>query len=196
LILGDPLSSEWTLPGTAAEWASIRRGVYGVVSDTNGTAHKYAHFVHDRYALCGKTGSATAAPRPTAYRVPYWDEYHHERVDVIKEGAKGPALERFRKRHPLATFDLNRVDIASRWPATPPAEGGNHAHAWFAGFLQRLDSHGQPDWTQTPSVAFAALVEFGGSGGRTSGPLAKEIAAVLLEVLGPDLDAHREGASR
>jgi hypothetical protein len=33
-------------------------------------------------------------------------------------------------------------------------------------------------------------VEFGGSGGRTSGPLAKEIAAVLLDALGPDLDVH------
>lgn len=196
LFMGGQPSPEWTLPGSQAEWASIRRGIYGVVNDSEGTAHEYAHFVHDRYALCGKTGSATAKARPTAYRVPYWDEYHVERSEFIREGAKGPALDRFRKRHPLATFDVDRVEVATRWPPDAPAEGGNHAHAWFAGYLQRIDSEGRPDWTQVPKVAFAALVEFGGSGGRTSGPLARDIAGVLLEVLGPNLDAHRTEAVR
>jgi hypothetical protein len=37
------------------------------------------------------------------------------------------------------------------------------------------------------------LVEFGGSGGRTSGVLAKEIAAELLSVFGPDLDVDAPG---
>lgn len=196
LFVNREKTPEWTLPGTAHEWDSIRRGIYGVVNDQEGTAHKYAHFVHDRYALCGKTGSATASTWPTSYRVPYFDEYHLAREETIREGAKGPALERFRSRHPLATFDAERVDVATRWPPGPPAEGGNHAHAWFTGYLQRTDSEGRPDWNRTPTVAFAALVEFGGSGGRTSGPLAKDIAGVLLEVLGPDLDAHRKGEAR
>ena len=182
---------EWTLPGSPAEWAAIRRGIYGVVNDTEGTAYNYAHFQHENYALCGKTGSATAAPWPTAYRIPYKDEYHSDREAIIPEGAKGPALDRFRTMYPLATLDPGKVEVARRWPPAPPAEGGNHAHAWFGGYLQKLDSAGLPAWSHTPRVAFAALVEFGGSGGRTTGPLAKEIAGILLEMLGPDLDAHR-----
>ncbi len=194
LLMDGKGTPEWTLPGSPSDWSAIRRGIYGVVNDTEGTAYKYAHFEHEKYALCGKTGSATVNPRPTAYRFPFVDEYHTEREAIIPEGAKGPALERFRKLYPLATFDPEKVEVARRWPPDPPAEGGNHAHAWFGGYLQRLDSAGQPDWSQSPRVAFAALVEFGGSGGRTSGPLAKEIAGVLFELLGPELDAHRTGA--
>lgn len=195
LLMNEEPTPEWTLPGSPEDWSAIRRGVYGVVNDPEGTAYKYAHFEHEKYALCGKTGSATAPPWPTAYRIPYRDEYLNEHEVIIPEGAKGPALQRFRALYNLATFDPEKIEVARRWPPAPPAEGGNHAHAWFGAYLQELDSAGTPDWSQTPRVAFAALVEFGGSGGRTSGPLAKEIAGVLLELLGPDLDAHRTGAA-
>jgi len=47
---------------------------------------------------------------------------------------------------------------------------------------------GGPDWSKTPHIAFVALVEFGGSGGRTSGPLAKKIASAVLERYGDDLE--------
>ncbi len=193
LFMDGKPTPEWILPGSHADWAAIRRGIYGVVNNPDGTAYNYAHFENDRYALCGKTGSATANPWPTAYRIPYVDEYHNEHEVVIPEGAKGPALERFRALYPLATLDPEKVEVARRWPPAPPAEGGNHAHAWFGGFLQKLDSAGHPDWSQTPKVAFAALVEFGGSGARTSGPLGREIAVALLELLGPELDSHRTG---
>jgi len=196
LIQGGEPSPQWTLPGTGEQWAAIRRGIYGVVNDPQGTAYKYAHFVNERYALCGKTGSATATPWPTAYRVPYIDEYRNQREAIIRKGAKAPAIERFRKEHPLAIFDPGSVEVARRWPPNPPEEGGRHAHAWFAGFLQPIDAAGRPNWSRTPRVAFAVLVEFGGSGGRTSGPLAKEIAAELLEVLGPDLDVGSVAEAR
>lgn len=193
LLLDGPPTPEWTLPGTPDEWSAIRRGIYGVVNEPDGTAYKYAHFEHPRYALCGKTGSATAAPWPTAYRIPFVDEYRNFREVVIPEGAKGPALERFRRLYPLATYDPNHVEVARRWPPHPPEDGGNHAHAWFGGYLQELDSAGRPKWSHTPRIAFAALIEFGGSGGRTSGPLAKQIAAVLIELLGPELNNHLHG---
>ncbi len=188
LIRSNSPSSEWTLPGTPEQWSAIRRGIYGVVNDREGTAYSFAHFENNRYALCGKTGSATAHPWPTAYRIPYLDEYRVEREAIVRAGAKGPAIERFRNENPLAIFDPEKIEVAERWPRDPPEEGGNHAHAWFAGYLQSLDVKGLPDWSKTPRVAFAALVEFGGSGGRTSGPLAKDVAAVLLDVLGSDLD--------
>ncbi len=40
----------------------------------------------------------------------------------------------------------------------------------------------------------SVLIEFGGSGGRTSGPLGRDVAATLLSVLGPDLDPDYRGA--
>jgi cell division protein FtsI/penicillin-binding protein 2 len=181
---------EWKLPATGEQWNAIRRGIYGVVNDPSGTAHKYAYFKNERYALCGKTGSATAHPWPTSYSIPYIDENGAEESAVVRAGAERQATEDFQRRYPLATFDPTEVEVASRWPPIPPAEGSNHSHAWFGGFLQPVHPDGRPDWSQAPQVAFAVLVEFGGSGGRTSGPLAKHVAAELLQVLGPDLNVR------
>ena len=177
----------WQIPATSAHWAAIRRGIYQVVNDPEGTAYKYAHFVNDYYALCGKTGSATAPPWPTAYRVPYLDAEGEPNVAVVRAGAKRPALDRFVAEHPQATFEPNEVEVASKWPPVPPPAGENYSHAWFGGYLQPLTDDRQPDWSQEPRIAFAALVEFGGSGGRTSGPVAKKVAAEVLDVFGPDL---------
>ena len=108
-------------------------------------------------------------------------------VTLVPAGAMRPAIERFKTEHPHATYDPAAVAVAGHWPPRP-AEDGEYSHAWFGGFLQRIGADGQPDWTVTPRIAFAVLVEFGGSGGRTSGPLAREVAAELLAVFGPDLD--------
>lgn len=184
---------KWSIPARPEHLRAIREGMYGVVNDRGGTAYKQAYFEHDRYALLGKTGSATAHPWPTSYRIPYTDRAGYEAVAIVPEGAEGPAVERFVRDHPFATFDPHAVEVASRWPVIPPDSGERHSHAWFGGFLQALDAARLPDWSKVPRVAFAVLVEFGGSGGRTSGPLAKRVAAELLDVLGPDLDADSAG---
>ena len=188
LIRDGKETPEWSLPVTAEQWAAVRRGIYNVVNDPEGTAYKFARFENDRYALCGKTGSATAHRWPTAYRIPYTDERGVEDVAIVRAGAVGPAMERFRAEHPGATFEPEHIQVASRWPLNPSPPDDRYSHAWFGGFLQALDSSGQPDWSQEPRVAFAALVEFGGSGGRTTGPLGKRIAQALVDVLGPDLN--------
>jgi len=54
--------------------------------------------------------------------------------------------------------------------------------------LQPLNGNQQPDWSIQPRLAFAILVEFGGSGGRVSGPLAKKVAQELIDMFGPNLD--------
>ncbi len=181
---------EWVIPATDEQWRAIRRGIYGVVNDPTGTAYQYARFEHDRWALCGKTGSATAHPWPTSYRVDWGGEQGAEQVTLVRAGSRRSAIERFRAEHPSATVEPSAVNVAGRWPPYPPPAGEEFSHAWVAGVLQALDSAGQPDWSKEPRVAFAILVEFGGSGGRTSGPLAKAVAAELLNVFGPELQVQ------
>ncbi len=176
----------WTLPYAEAHWAAVRRGLYEVVNHPEGTAHKHAYWKHPDYALCGKTGSATAFPWPTAFRVPYVDDRGKRNEVVIRAGAKGPALERLLALFPDATIDPSEIEVASTWPRQA-SKDGDYSHAWFAGYLQPLDSNGRPDWRQPPPIAFSVLVEFGGSGGRTSGPIARDVAQLLVETLGPNL---------
>jgi len=188
LIRSERERPEWILPGEPGHWSAVRRGLYEVVNDPAGTAHKTACFVHDRYVLCGKTGSATAFPWPTAYRIPYVDSEGNEEVALVPAGAPGPAIKRFTQEHPGATFDPSEVEKASTWPPMSPPEGERYSHAWFAGYLQAVDADHQPDWSLPSRVAFAVIVEFGGSGGRTSGPIARRIAATILDTFGPELD--------
>jgi len=177
-----------TLPGEPEDWRAIRRGMYGVVNDRDGTAYRHAHFEHPRYVLIGKTGSATAHPWPTEYRVTFVDGEGVERRERLPAGSHDEAEGRLRRRHPHATFDPDDVTVASRWPTLPPTSGEHHAHAWFGGYLQPRKASGGADFSTEPRIAFAALVEFGGSGGRTSGPLAKRIASAVLEVFGENLE--------
>jgi hypothetical protein len=100
----------------------------------------------------------------------------------------GPAIDRFEARFPDAMFDPGEIEVAARWPPGPRPDGEGYAHAWFGGFLQPTDGMGRPDWSAKAPIAFAVLIEYGGSGGRRSGPLAKQVAAELLSVLGPALD--------
>ncbi|UCE59563.1 MAG: hypothetical protein JSU63_19235 [Phycisphaerales bacterium] len=190
LIRRDTPAPQWTIPLSPEHLSAIKEGIYGVVNDPTGTAYKYARFENDHYVICGKTGSATAYPWPTSYRIPYTDTIGAEAVAVVRVGAKTWATDRFSAEHPEATFDPAAVQVATRWPTHPPPEGENFSHAWFGGYLQAVDGSGLPDRTREPQIAFAVLVEFGGSGGRTSGPLARAVASELLEVFGSELDVN------
>lgn len=191
LIGGKEETPQWRLPVSEEQWHAVRKGIYGVVNDPTGTAYRHAHFRHDNLVLCGKTGSATAHPWPIAYDIPYLDGAGRDRVATVQAGALVPAIKRFVADYPQATFDPAKITVAGRWPPTPPEEGGRHSHAWFGGYLQKLDAYGDPDWSVTPRIAFTVLVEFGGSGGRTSGPLARKVARVLTDRFGPDLHVGR-----
>jgi cell division protein FtsI/penicillin-binding protein 2 len=162
--------------------------LFKVVNSPHGTAYKYARFIDDGYALCGKTGTATAMPRPTSFQVPYVGESSIESSVIVAAGSRGEAIDEFERLHPEATFDPRRIRKHEEWPRLPPPGGGRHAHAWFAGYLQRLDSAGLPMYEVQPRIAFAVLVEYGGSGGRTSGPIARQVAGIIVDALGDDLD--------
>ena len=185
--------AEWQLPVSAEHWLAIHKGLYAVVNSPVGTAFKYARFQDDRYALCGKTGTATTHQRPTAFRIPYQDEAGNETFTILPAGDRKQAIADFERLYPKAKFDRRQARIAERWPPLPPAEGGRHAHSWFAAYFQRIDSAGRPMFEVTPRVAFVVLVEFGGSGGRTSGPIARRVARIILDTLGDDLDPDFAG---
>ncbi len=66
-----------------------------------------------------------------------------------------------------AAFDLDG-------DGTPDVRLDNPTHAWFVGLVGPGDAqHAQPRY------AIAVLVEYGGSGGRTAGPIANEIIRAL-----------------
>ncbi|HEY3241753.1 MAG TPA: penicillin-binding transpeptidase domain-containing protein [Phycisphaerae bacterium] len=182
-------SPEWRLPGTDAQWHAIRRGLYRVVNDPNGTAHDYAYIQPSTgYALCGKTGSATTRPWPISYRVNYREHDGRQAFAIVAAGDMGQAMEEFHALHPDIEVTPRDAEVFERWPQVDSLHGDEHAHAWFAGFLQPLDNLRQPDWSRPPRIAFAVLAEFGGSGGRAAGPIAQRVAGAILDVLGPNLD--------
>lgn len=190
LIRDGPPSASTNVPAAPNQWKAIRDGVFRVTNDLNGTAYRTAHWTNGRYALCGKTGSATTHPKPTEYRIRYHDESGQEQYAIVPGKVRKFAIEDFRRDHPDATFDPRTdVTVESVWP--PPLAPGveeKYSHAWFAGYLQRIDADGEPVRREHPPIAFALVVEFGGSGGRTSGPIAKEVARVICDTLGDDLD--------
>lgn len=71
---------------------------------------------------------------------------------------------------------LKQIAIAGK-TGTAEVGGGQPDHAWFAGYAPADD----------PRVAFVVVLEHGGSGGHTAGPLAREFVEALLEtgVLSP-----------
>ena len=190
LVQGESKKPEWILPGAQEHWAAIREGIYRVVNDPDGTAYNHARFEHDRYVLCGKTGSATTHGWPTSYTVSFKSKRGTELEETVRAGSRKTALEKFTSLHADAGFEITGAEIATRWPTQPPPPNSNHAHAWFGGFLQEKNAAGRPNWSRPPRVAFAVLVEFGGSGGRVTGPLARQVSEELIHALGPDLDTN------
>jgi penicillin-binding protein 2 len=186
----------WELPGDPAYWQVIRKGMYGVVNDTDGTAYTQAHIpLETGYVLIGKTGSAEAVPAPVSYEIPYDDLDGSLRIAIVSANTKSDAIDFFLHDHPDATFDPRTIEVAERWPAGPAEHGRKHSHAWFVAYMLKAGAKGEPLWDQGPRVAFAVMVEFGGSGGRVSGVISQKVADVLLDVLGPDLDPDYSAAA-
>jgi len=93
---------------------------------------------------------------------------HEETLAAIREGMvrvvhdpQGTAYKSVR---------LEDVTIAGK-TGTAETGGGRGDHAWFAGFTP----------AENPRVAFVVVLEHGGSGSRTAGPIAREFVRSLLE---------------
>ncbi len=144
-------------------WDLARLGLFRCVNEVGGTAYKWAR-VED-LEICGKTGSAQSVPRVVRRR------YVFRKDGGGTVSATAPTLEAAR-----ALADVsNKVKPISRkiietWPPRTADSHDYPTHAWFAGFAPYRE----------PRIALAVIVEYGGGGGRTAGPLGREIFTALL----------------
>lgn len=89
-------------------------------------------------------------------------------LEIVRRG-----LERV-VSHPRGTgykrVRLKEITIAGK-TGTAEVGAGRRDHAWFAGYVP----------TDQPRVAFAVVLEHGGTGGAVAGPVAKRLVQALLE---------------
>jgi penicillin-binding protein 2 len=130
------------------------RGMIAVVNSPAGTGT----ILHrDDILIAGKTGTAQAA----RFGVLLLDErgkpQRNEEGKVIREFKEPSTPEAPNKEMP--------------WYRGSGNSGSELGHAWFIGFAPAKD----------PKIAFAVLVEYGGSGGKDAGPVAQAILEACLE---------------
>lgn len=148
----------------------LRKGMWRVVNERGGTAYD-ARLKSDAFEMCGKTGSAQTVPRTIRKK------YVLRRSDGRREEVIATSL-----RSALGRYGDEKVEVVgeSVYEYFPPPEagGGGPAHAWFLAYTQPC---GTPRGASPrgASYAISVIIEYGGSGGRVAGPVAREIARVV-----------------
>lgn len=151
-------------------WRVVRHGLFRCVNEPGGTAYKYAHL--DNIAICGKTGSAQCVSRIVKRR------YTFKLADGKTATVVAPTIEAAREMLDLpVTATCIKKDAAERWPPPAPDKNEPATHAWFAGFAPY----------RNPKIAVAVIIEYGGGGGGTAGPVGRQIFQHLMETSQPDL---------
>lgn len=118
-----------------------------------------------------RTGSVMTAGTPslspeTPYQIPGLEE---DTLQRIQEG-----MERVVNWHRGTGYKhvrLKEIKIAGK-TGTAEVGGGKRDHAWFAGYVP----------VDQPKYAFAVVLEHGGSGGSSAGPVAKQLVQSLLDM--------------
>ena len=114
--------------------------------------------LHDpNVVIAGKTGTAQAARFNIILR--------DEQGKPIRDAEGKIARQYFRRS--TATDPNPQMP----WYRGSGANGEELGHAWMIGFAP----------AHNPQIAFAVMVEYGGSGGRDAGPIAKSILAACAE---------------
>jgi len=153
--LGEIIPERVDLKLSRAAFAALKRGMVAVVNSPAGTG-KTARRAD--VLVAGKTGSATAA----LISHPLRDE-----VGRIVKDEKGRSIRVVLQpmgthHHPHPRYPWYR--------ATGSKEDGR-AHAWFIGYAP----------AENPQVAFAVLVEYGGSGGLAAGGVANRMLEACIK---------------
>lgn len=150
---------------------ALRAGMWRVVNERGGTAFA-AKLDRSDYELCGKTGSAQTVPAVLSRR--YTLEWPDGRREEVVAVSASEALDLFPEPAPKIVGSR----AAERFPALGP-DDKLPSHAWFIGYTQpRSTRRGAAPQGQV--YAISVQIEFGGGGGRVAGPIAKQIAELLL----------------
>ncbi len=163
----------------------IRKGMWRVVNERGGTAN-VAKLDVNSHVLCGKTGSAQVTPRILTRRYTFeWSDGRRQEVIARSEGEA---------RELLSTTGERPKRVGSfaeeRFPSWQPGDK-LPSHAWFIGFMQPANT---PQGAQPRgAVAIAVLIDFGGSGGRVAGPVAKEIAEWMIAAKADEMTSREVG---
>jgi penicillin-binding protein 2 len=142
-----------TLPIAPETIAAIQEGMYRVVNSEAGTGTVAAR---TDLVLCGKTGTAQA----NFFSIPRRDEHG----ELLRD-EKGRI---FRDFPAMNTRENPNHDIP--WYRGNSKDARPH-HAWFIGFAPR----------QNPKIAFAIMLEFGGTGGHDAAAMSKSVLDACIK---------------
>lgn len=145
--------NEVKLPVDPEALQAAKKGMWLVVNSKAGSG-TWAHMPDIEVA--GKTGSTENA----LLRVPVLDE----KGNVIKENGE-PKMEY------LALSTKANRNPRAPWYRGAGKNENEAGHAWFMGFAPY----------DRPRIAFAVMVEYGGSGGKMAGPIAKALLEACRE---------------
>ncbi len=151
---------------------ALRVGMWRVVNETGGTAHG-ARLGNSDVELCGKTGSAQASPRVVSWR--YTVEWPDGRREEVVAASRDECLAHYGDGEPPR---IVAARVAERYPALHEGER-LPSHAWFIGYTQPAAAR-RGEAPRERCYAIGVVIEFGGSGGRVAGPVARRIIEDVL----------------
>jgi penicillin-binding protein 2 len=129
----------------------------GMIRVVNGAAGTGTILKRDDFVVAGKTGTAQTG-----------------RFSVLVRGSDGKVLRDDAGKPVRRVYDPSTSEQPNRdmpWYRGSGNSGKELGHAWMIGFAP----------AENPKVAFAVLVEYGGSGGRDAGPVAQQILQACVE---------------
>ncbi|MGF1634707.1 MAG: penicillin-binding transpeptidase domain-containing protein [Phycisphaerae bacterium] len=155
-----PWRDDLNIPPEAIEAA--REGMIAVINGPAGTGHLWQRSGPNKETppllIAGKTGTAQAAPLTYTLR--------DEHGQVVLDETGRPV----RRKLPLGTYEEPNPRLP--WYRGYGDEQTKISHAWFIGFAPADD----------PKIAFAVLVEYGGSGGKAAGSVARQIIDACVDL--------------
>jgi len=143
--------------------AAARKGMINVVNALGGTGTtlesnlQKRNLGKDRLLVAGKTGTAQASKFMRRVRDPETGEFTKEDDKFVMT-----ALE-------PSTHDVPNKQ--AMWYRGYNTDGKTLNHAWYIGYAP----------ANNPQIAFAVMVEYGGSGGAVAGPIAAGVLEKLVE---------------
>ncbi|HEV2296088.1 MAG TPA: penicillin-binding transpeptidase domain-containing protein [Tepidisphaeraceae bacterium] len=154
---------------------AAKKGMVDVVYAPGGTAD---NIMHAPVRVAGKTGSAQAA----TLRTPIRDERGNLTYECAKCQAPIESIEQ--AKCIVCESERRRIRRTSHMPSSPqqpnPAvpwyrgfgeDGKTISHAWFIGYAP----------AENPRIAFAVMVEYGGSGGFAATGVAKGVIEACVQ---------------